>query len=90
MENNNKIESILSTAQQWAKNNQSLIRGYGFLIFGAFLLYLTFKIIINMLLFLAGLFLVYDGCKKLNFSMATTYFEKICSFIQCNCMNSKQ
>ncbi|PCI74233.1 hypothetical protein COB28_01410 [Candidatus Dependentiae bacterium] len=90
MDNNNKMETMVSSAQQWAKNNQSLIRGYGFLIFGAFLLYLTFKIIINMLLFLAGLFFIYDGCKKLNFTMVTTYLEKICNFIQCSCMNSKQ
>ena len=81
----NKMEDIVSTAQQWAQNNRGLIRGYGFLILGLILLWLTFKIILNMLLFGAGILLLQDACRQLQFTTISNFFDKIFSFLRCNC-----
>ena len=82
---NQKMDDLFKNGQEWVQNNQLLIRGYGFMAVGLFLVYLTFKIFLNVLLFTAGVVLIYDASKKLDLQKLSSYIEKVLTFFGCNC-----
>jgi hypothetical protein len=82
---NEKIQELFDAGQRWLGNNQSLIRGYGFLVLGAFLVYLTIKVVLNMMLFVAGVALIYDASRQLQYFQVSNFIEGVFSYLGCSC-----
>jgi hypothetical protein len=71
------FKDISEATIKWSNKHISLLKGLGALAFGISLVYLSHKLILNLIVFSAGLLLIYYGLIELRLKKITDIIDKI-------------
>lgn len=77
MPNVEKLKEYSDATIKWGGKHWSLLKGLGALLFGVLLVYLSHKLIINLIVFSFGLLLIYFGMKELKLKKLTDFADKM-------------
>lgn len=70
-------KEIMTKVSSWGGKHISLLKGLGALLFGTALIYLSHKLLINILVFIFGAALIYYGLVELKLKKITDFIDKI-------------
>ena len=73
------MPKILSQIMAWANKHLPLLKGLFALVFGISLVYLSSKLLINLIVFLGGILLIYYGLTELKLRKITDFIDKMIS-----------
>lgn len=77
MANVDKVKELTQMTVKWGNKHISLLKGLGALLFGTALVYLSHKLILNLIVFTAGLLLIYYGLHMLKLKKITDFIDRI-------------
>lgn len=77
MANMDKLKEYSQVAVGWGNRHISLLKGLAALLFGISLVYLSHRLILNLIVFSAGLLLIYYGLVELRLKKITDVIDKI-------------
>ena len=72
-----KIKEYSQVVYRWSCENITLLKGIAALIFGISLIYLSHRIIINLIVFVCGALLIYYGLVQLRLRKITNIIDDI-------------
>lgn len=70
-------QEYFDKACSWGGKHVSFIKGFLALLFGILLIYLSHKVIINLIVFLGGMMLIYYGLVALKLRRITDVIDKL-------------
>jgi len=76
------VKEISKTTMKWGRKNISLIKGLSALLLGIALVYLSHRLILNLVVFSFGLVLIYFGLKELRLKKITDFIDNMIAKIK--------
>ncbi|MCK4517629.1 hypothetical protein KAT92_02555 [Candidatus Babeliales bacterium] len=81
MPDTEKLKDLSRSAARWGGKNISIIKGLAALLFGISLIYLSHRIVINLVVFSCGLLLIYYGFGELKLQKITGFIDRMAAKI---------
>lgn len=72
-----KLKEFSRATLNWSSKHIALLKGLGALLIGILFVYLSHKLILNLIVFSGGLLLIYYGLVKLKLKKITDFIDKI-------------
>lgn len=73
------MKKISEATISWGKKHMTFLKGLGALLFGISLVSLSHRLILNLIVFTAGLLLIYYGLVILKLKKITDFIDKLLS-----------
>jgi len=75
-QNNNDVDTLVSRCIAWCGKHLTILKGLAALTFGLILIFITIKIIVNMIVFLVGAAFIYHGLVVLKITQITDIIDR--------------